>query len=439
MANKEKYGIVGGGMLGLALALKLAQRGNKVTIYEANNEVGGLAAPWEFGGITWDKYYHVILMSDLRLRNLLKDIGIDEKLIWNETKTGFYTDGKLYSMSNTVEFLKFPPLNLIDKFRLGATIFFASKINNWKRLEKISVEKWLTRLSGKRTFKKMWLPLLKAKLGESYKNASAAFIWATIQRMYAARKSGLKKEMFGYVDGGYATILKALLDKLKEIGVEIKTSFPVEQIKQNRAGSIEIIGKNGTVENCEECIVTLPSKFVPLVCPEISHEQKVKHEDLTYLGVICVSILLNRSISPYYVTNITDDWVPFTGVIEMSALVDKKYFNGNALIYLPKYILPSDKLFDKDDLEITNEFVDGLLKMYPEIKKEDILYTAVARARNVFALSTLGFSENIPSVDTNINGLYILNSAQITNGTLNVNETILLAEKFMTDYYRNND
>ena len=433
MNKKESYGIVGGGMLGLTLALRLAQKGKKVTVIEAGPSVGGLASPWSFGGITWDKFYHVILMSDLRLRSVLKDIGIENELVWKETKTGFYTDGKLHSMSNTVEFLKFPPLSLIDKFRLGGTIFYASKVKNWKKLEQISVEQWLTRLSGKRTFQKMWLPLLKAKLGESYQHASAAFIWATIQRMYAARKSGLKKEMFGYVEGGYHRILEALTTKLEDLGVTLITNHPVTEVQRNGQG-IAIAGKDNSLLDFDKVIVTLPSKIVPRLCHGIEPEDIQKHKNITYLGVICVSLLLKKSISPYYVTNITENWVPFTGVIEMSALVDKKHFNENALVYLPKYLLPDDPMFEKTDEEITGDFAKALRKMYPFLNQEDILFSGVARARNVFALSTRGYSNQLPSVETNIPGLYILNSAQITNGTLNVNETVQLAEKFMREY-----
>jgi protoporphyrinogen oxidase len=438
MHHNETYGIVGGGILGLTLALRLAQNGRKVDVFEASPGIGGLAASWELGGFTWDKYYHVILMSDNYTRKLLRDLGIEDKLVWNETKTGFYTDGKLYSMSNTLEFLKFPPLRLIDKIRLGATIFLASKITNWKKLEETSVEKWLTKLSGKRTFDKIWLPLLKAKLGDSYKEASAAFIWATIQRMYAARKSGLKKEMFGYIDGGYDFIFKTLKEKLLNLGVNIHTSSQVEEIKKDVQERIKVSIK-GKGDYCfDKCIVTLPSKIIPGICPDISEEQKIKHQNIKYLGVICVSLVLKKSISPYYVTNITENWVPFTGIIEMSALVDKKYFNGNALVYLPKYVLPESELFTKSDGEIIDTFVAALCKMYPEIKSEDILYKALAKAPNVFALSTLYYSRNIPEVETEIGGLYILNTAQITNGTLNVNETIQLAEKFIQNQFSKN-
>ena len=133
--------------MGMTLAHRLAQQGHSVTIFEAAPDLGGLVSPWKMGDVVWDKFYHVILLSDLRTRGILKDIGLDDKIEWVETKTGFYIKGKLYSMSDTIEFLKFPTLNLFDKFRLALTIIAASRIKNWRRLEKIPVTKWLRRWS----------------------------------------------------------------------------------------------------------------------------------------------------------------------------------------------------------------------------------------------------------------------------------------------------
>ena len=67
---------------------------------------------------------------------------------------------------------------------------------------------------------------------------------------------------------------------------------------------------------------------------------------------------MKKSLSNFYVTNITDE-TPFTGIIEMSALVDKKEFGGNALVYLPKYVAPDDELFEKTDAEIEGNFCFG--------------------------------------------------------------------------------
>ena len=431
--SKKKWAIVGGGMLGMTLAYRLSNIDNEVHLIEAGKDVGGLTSAWKLENFIWDKFYHVILLSDTYLLKILKEIGLEKELNWVETKTGFYTDGKLYSMSNSLEFLKFPPLNLIDKIRLGFTIFYASKIKNWKKLEQIPVEKWLKRLSGKNTFDKIWLPLLRAKLGETYKKASAAFIWATIQRMYAARRSGLKKEMFGYVAGGYSRILEEFKKSLVDKSVIIKKEHPVKKIESIINGKVLIQYTNGEEEIFDEVIITASSPIAKKMCPQLSLEEKNKMDSIQYLGVICASIILKKPISNYYVTNITEMDIPFTGIIEMSALVDKKYFNGNSLIYLPKYLTPDDEWFEFSDTDIEEIFLGKLIEMYPSISATDILSFKVSRAKYVFALSTINYSQNISPIATSVNGVYIINSSHIVNGTLNVNETVQLAERALNE------
>lgn len=444
MADQKTWGIIGGGMLGMTLALRLNQKGYKVTIFESADKVGGLTSSWKMpahGGsdgdvITWDRFYHVILMSDLHTRKILQEIGLENELRWVETKTGFYSGGKLYSMSNLIEFFKFPPINLIDKFRLGLTIFAASKIKNWKRLENIYVADWLTKWSGKRVFEKIWLPLLKAKLGENYKNTSAAFIWATIQRMYAARKSGLKKEMFGYVRGGYETINTRLAKYLEEAGVVIHYNSKVQSIHKRPDGKLAV--QSADKENTFDFVIsTLSPQISVKLANELSDSEKQLHNNVRYLGVICPSVLLRKAISPYYVTNITDSWPPFTGVIEMTALIDQKEVKDTHLIYLPKYVNPDDDLFNKNDNEIREIFLGALLKMYPGITNDDVLFWGVSKARIVFALPTLGYSKSVPGISTSINNFFIVNSSQIINGTLNVNETIQVAENKLKEILEN--
>jgi protoporphyrinogen oxidase len=420
--------VIGGGIMGMTVAHRLASEGHKVTLYEAGPDVGGLVSAWNIDNFVWDKFYHVILLSDMNTRNLLSELNLENRINWVETKTGFYTQGKLYSMSNTLEFLKFPPLSLIDKFRLGLTIYVASKIKNWRRLEKITVTKWLLRWSGRNTFNKIWLPLLRAKLGDNYTETSAAFIWATIQRMYAARRSGLKKEMFGYVRGGYAQIIDSFKKKLISEGVVMLPNRSVREINLGSNDKPISVFSDGIVEEYDQIIITVPCNMVASICKGLTVDEIAKLNGVQYLGVICASIVLEKSLSPYYVTNITDTWVPFTGVIEMSALVEKQNFEGHALIYLPKYLSSDDPMFLASDEEIGSLFLEGLKKMYPDLSDNQIRVVKIARARKVFALSTLRYSEKLPGVELSIPSVYLINSALITNGTLNVNETIGIAD-----------
>ncbi|OWK42955.1 NAD(P)/FAD-dependent oxidoreductase [Fimbriiglobus ruber] len=426
--SAEHWGIVGGGVLGLALADRLRAAGHRVTVLEAAPQLGGLAAAWDLGGITWDKHYHVILLSDTNVQRLLKDLGLDSEFVGVETKTGFYTDGRLYSMSNSLEFLRFPPLGLVSKFRLGLTISHASRLKDWKALEKIPVVEWLTKWSGRRTVEKIWLPLLRAKLGDSYKIASAAFIWAIIARMYAARRSGLKKEMFGYVRGGYARILDRFAQVLADRGVDIQTNAAVARVEPETAGTVRVDMADGTAQHFDRVVVTAAAPLASRLVPGLATAEHERLAGVTYQGIVCASVLLKNPLDRFYVTNITDDWVPFTAVIEMSTLVDRAAFGGNCLVYLPKYVAPNDPLFDESDESIRARFLTALARMYPHFREDEVLAFKVSRVRNVFAVSTLDYSAHVPSIATSLPGVYLVNSSQIVNGTLNVNETLQLAD-----------
>jgi protoporphyrinogen oxidase len=428
-SKRERWGIIGGGMLGMTLAHRLAQRGHEVALFDAGKLVGGLASAWNVGNIFWDRYYHVILMSDAHLRALLAELGLEEEINWVNTRTGFYTDGQLYSMSNTLEFLRFPPLNLLDKLRLGATIAYAAKIKNWQKLERVPVAEWLKRLSGRRTFEKIWLPLLRAKLGETYQKASAAFIWAIIARMYAARRTGLKKEMFGYVSGGYARIIERFAEVLADEKVRLQTGHLAKNVAPIFDGQISVEFDNGRRELFDQVVLTVPAPVIPHICPQLAESEKRRLDNIQCLGIVCASVLLKKPLADYYVTNITDHGLPFTAVIEMSALVNREQFGGKALVYLPKYLTPDDPAFALSDHEIEAQFLPGLERMYPNFKRNDVIGFRVSRARHVFALSTLNYSQNLPPMQTSIPGVHIVNSAHIVNGTLNVNETVQLAEK----------
>jgi protoporphyrinogen oxidase len=427
-SRRSQWVIVGGGFLGMTLALRLAQQGKAVTVLEAAGGLGGLASAWNLNDIVWDKHYHVILQSDSKLRSLLREIGLEHELTWGTTRTGFYVDEKLYSLSNTLEFLRFPALNLFDKLRLAATILHASRIKNGKALEGILVADWLQRWSGRRVWEKLWLPLLRAKLGDSYRESSATFIWSTLTRLYGARNSGSKKEVFGYVRGGYARIIENFATLLRKEGVEYQLGAAVSTIcSEGKKVRIEL--PNGGSRLCDNVVLTTAAPIVSLVCPQLTPDEKARLRAIKYQGIICCSLLLDRPLSDFYITNIAADRVPFTAVIEMSALVDRKNFGGCSLVYLPKYLSCNADEFQMGDEQIRYTFLNALGRMFPRFNRSSVSCFRISRVKYLLPIPTLYYSDKVPAVKTSIPGVHVVNSAQILNGTLNVNETVGLAER----------
>jgi protoporphyrinogen oxidase len=335
--------------------------------------------------------------------------------------------GVLYSVSNALEFLRFPPLAIVDRLRIGVTILRAASMRDPAAIERIPVERWLRRWSGNAAFERFWRPLLRSKLGEGYVDTPATFIWATIARLYAARRSGLREERFGYAAGGYRTILGRFEAYLRDVGVEIRTRAAVHSIGRRGDGMLAVRSAAGE-DVFDRVAVTAPAPVAAKLCADLRASELERLRDTRYLGIVCASLLLTDSLSPFYTTNLTDDGFPFTGIIEMSAFVDKDEFKGNSLVYLPKYTMPGDPIFDEDDENIRRRFVEGLQRVHPQLREENILAFRLSKVPYVFALPSLKDRGPIP-MQTSVMGLFIVNSAQIVHGTLNVNETLALAAR----------
>jgi protoporphyrinogen oxidase len=430
METEQHWAIVGGGMLGMTLAWDLAKPGRRITIFEAASSPGGLASAWRLGDVVWDRHYHVTLLSDSSLRGLLAELDLDRDMRWNKTRTGFFCEGRLHPFSGAVDFARFPLLNPIEKVRFGLSVLRASRLQSPASIEALTVEEWLTRISGKSVFEKMWRPLLRAKLGDDYRSTSATFIWATIQRLYAARRSGLREELFGYLPGGYARMLEKFFHALREKGVCFHLNARVEEVAPLAAPEkrVEVRLPHAT-QHFDRVILTSPAALASRLCPALTPGERQLLNGVEYEGIICASLLLRRPLSDYYITNIVDSEIPLTGVIEMTALVDRETFGGRALVYLPRYLRPDDPAFEQSDAEIESEYLAGLRRMHPSLRDEDVLACRISRARHVFPRPTPGSAARVPPVDTSLPGIHILNSANISAGTLNVNETVQLARE----------
>ena len=188
-------------------------------------------------------------------------------------------------------------------------------------------------------------------------------------------------------------------------------------------------GENQTVQHFDHVVMTAPSPIVERACEGLSEDERKRLNSAEYLGVICTSLLLDRPLAGYYVTNVIDSWVPLTGIIEMGAIVDPQYLGGHYLVYLPRYLMADDAGFQETDEAIHERCLTTLEKMYPNFNRDQVAAIQTARARHVMALPTLRYSEQLPPVVCSVPGLYLLNSAQVTKGNLNVNETIEIVER----------
>lgn len=423
-----RIGVIGGGMMGLAAADRLTQAGHRVHVFERGTQPGGLATWHDFGQCTWDKYYHVILPSDSQLIGFLREIGLADRLRWRPTQTGYYVDRKFHPLSTNVDFLKFPLLGLVSKFRLALTILYASRIDDWRSLEKVTVEQWLRRWSGNATFEKFWKPLLLAKLGENYRRVSAVFIWTYIKRLFSARDATAQREHLGYVSGGYRAVFQRIVERLQRAGGALELGVQVTRVTPLEDGRIAVM-LGARREVFDKVLFTGPVNVMRQVtdaalidAPTVDAQGSGR--DVEYLGVICMVLVTRTPMTQYYVLNISDESIPFTGVIGVSTVVDPAETNGYHVTYLPKYVLSDDPLLSTDDESIRRSFFDGLARMYPQFDAANVVSVHINRAMKVQPLQVIDYSSIAPRATTKHPNFFVLNSAQFLNNTLNNNEVV---------------
>lgn len=427
MQKKQTIAVVGGGMSGIAACLELAKTGKfEITLLEKENQLGGLSTWFQWEDVTWDKFYHVMLSSDHETLEFISDLGLHEKLFWKETKSGFYGKGQLVSMSTALDFLRFPFMSLWQKFRMGLGIIYSSRLNDASKLDKIFAREWLTRIFGRRVYENIWEPLLRSKLGEAREQTSALFIWATIRRLYGARQGQSKKEMMGHVQGGYHSILSAAGQKLSEVGITVKTGEPVQQISS--ASPYTVVTTKGEYQ-FDQVLLTIDCPSILNILQPAPSAYWDNLAAINYLSVYCVVLITSRKLSPYYVINLLDKELPFTGVIEATNVVSPEETGGKHIVFLPKYAPADDPIHGQTDDQIIADFTRHLKRMFPDLDDTQILHRALHKARYVQPVQTLEYQQNLPRFQTPMPGLHIVNTAMIINSTLNNNNSLTLARQ----------
>lgn len=425
---KPNVAIIGAGVMGVTLAYHLSESGCAVTIYEGSGSPGGLASSLVYEGVRIDRFYHTILSSDLSMHALIEASGVSHKLHFTATKQGFYDEGRLYPFNTMVDFLTFPPLNLFQRIRFGLQIVAAQLERRAARMDQIPVEDWLLRVSGRRVVEKIWKPLLRAKFDSETSDVPATYIWARLRRMLATRKGVTSKEMMCYLEGGYFTLVEALIERCRANGVALRLNTRVDEIviSDGRARGVRV---DGVTHAHDAVISTLPSPLLAELLPDAPAHFRTQLSAQQYLGVLCPLLLLKRRLTPYYVLNITDTSVPFTAVVETTNLIAPEHVGEYNLVYLPKYLSPGSDLARWSDEQVESVWMGHFRRMFPDFNPDDLTAFIVQRARYVEPLRPLGTTDRIPDIETPVPGLYMSNTVMVYPELNNGESVTRLARK----------
>jgi protoporphyrinogen oxidase len=393
--------VIGAGVMGLAAGYYALKRGHQVTVLEAAPEAGGMAAHFDLGGLSIERFYHFVCKADRPTFELLGELGLGDRMRWVATTMGYYVDGRLEPWGDPLALLRFPKLSLIEKLRYGAMAFFAARRRDGRALEHVTARDWMTRWCGARVYELLWAPLFRLKFYEHADNISAAWSWARLKRLGTSRRSMFQEEL-GYIEGGSETLVHALVDAISKRGGEVRLGIPARRVAVE-TGRVTGVVTAAEILPADAVISTVPTPLVERLAPDLPAADLARYRAIVNIGVVCVVFRLRRSVSPHFWVNISDRRFEIPGIVEFSNLRP----TGNTVVYIPYYMPVTNPKFARDDESFRAESLGYLKLINPALDEADVIACHVGRLRHAQPVCPPGFAAMLPPVETAIAGLQI--------------------------------
>lgn len=411
-----KIGILGSGALGLTAGYRLQKMGHEVTVIEKEKEIGGLVTSYKIGKSYFEKFYHHIFGTDKEIINLINELGLGNKLIWKPGKTGTYYHGEIIPLDSPFSVLKYKPLNIFERLRLGFVLAYLKLIKDYSRFENVTASSWLRKYMGKRAYEVIWEPLLKGKFQENYDQITMTWFWA---RIFS------RTNKLGYLKGGFFLLYQALAEKIKAKGGQLVLGEGVEEIREVKR-KIQIRTAKKTYE-FDKVLVTLPTNIFFRLTPQLDYEFRAKYKWDEYFGAQTLVLALKKKLTDYYWINISDPDFPFLVFVEHTNLMPPSDYAGNHLVYLGNYLNIHDPRFKMTDKETFTSYLPYLQSLNPSFDESWVKGYQLFRTPHAQPIVKVGYRDHIPPAVTGIPNLYLANMAQVYPWDRGQNYSIKLA------------
>lgn len=405
-----KIAIIGAGIGGMAAAYDLAKAGHEVSIYESADHVGGLASGFKDEKWEWsvEHFYHHWFASDTHMLELIDELNLRRKVLFPRPVTVMYYKEKFYPFDSITAALLYPGLGWgINKIRFGLVGLYLRLTNNWRTLEKTTVDAWMRKYAGKKVYEEMWEPMLIGKFGEEFaKQVNMAWMWA---RMHA------RTTRLGTFEGGFQAFCNLFADRLQQMNVKIHLNSGVRHIETRAEGGLTLETDHGMVD-FDQCLVTTSPSLLARIAPSLPQEYLKGLLELKSMGAVVMTIALTHQLSPegYYWYNIPKAaGFPFLSLVEHTNFVSGQHFGGDHIIYIGDYLNPDHEYFHISKEELLQRFLPSLKRINPDFKPEWVRDSWIYRTAYAQPIPMVNHSQNIPAIQTPIPGLYFASMSQV--------------------------
>ncbi|MEM1105059.1 MAG: FAD-dependent oxidoreductase [Pseudomonadota bacterium] len=417
--TQPRIGIIGGGLTGLTTAYELAKEDVNVTIFEAGDRLGGLAAGYELAGkYRMEQAYHFLYKTDEFILAMVEELGLSDKLTYHKSSVSTYYGDTLYPMESPIDLIRFSPISFFDRIRAGVTVLWLQRERDWRKLSKMTALEWLRKYAGRSVTDVIWEPLLKGKFDRYYDKVTMSWLWGRVLQRVDSRDAKIGGEALGYFKGGFKTIIDAMEVPLKAAGTKVAYNTFIETLHHDaETGEVVVTLQGGGEERFDRVLATVPSNVLAKMIAgyeSVDPDYFEKIRSVDYLDAAVLSFVTPQKITDYYWHNINTPDSPFVVFLSFTALIGTEDFDGNHVYYIGDYIPAEHKYMSMPADELKAYWYSELQKMFPDFDPSQIIDAGLFRMRNAQHIVDIGFEENklVPH-ETPCPGVLMCNFSQI--------------------------
>jgi protoporphyrinogen oxidase len=418
-----KTAVLGAGALGMTVALRLAQQGHEVVVIEREPLPGGLAAGFEVApGIWLDKFYHHLFRGDRKAVALIEELGLGDDLVWRRPKTVTMRGGRVHQLDSPMSLLRFSPLPVLDRLRMGAWLAYLRMLSTADRLEGQTAADWLRRRMGKRAYQVVWEPLLRGKFGAVADEIAMPWFWARVHHRTAE---------LGYLRGSFQRLYGRLAEELGTLGADLRFGTEVREIRTAPGGGLTVSTDSGDIA-ADRVVSTLAVRLTCRLTPELPDGYRARHEWGQALGAHCLVVALDRPLTDSYWINVNDPGFPFMALVEQTNYMDAADYGGRHLVYLGNYRPMDDALLQMPVDDVVEQFAPHLARINPAFERAWVTDAWAFAAPFAQPVVTVDYRDHIPPFETPVPGLWVASMFQVYPHDRGQNYSIDLAERLVS-------
>jgi protoporphyrinogen oxidase len=415
--------VIGAGALGLTVAYRLAQAGDDDVLIEREALPGGLAAGFEIEPHMWlDKFYHHLFRGDSHAIGLINEVGLGEDLVWRRPLTVTLRDGAVHQLDSPGSLLRFSPLPIVDRLRMGVWLAYLKALPNGARLEGTTAADWIRRRMGAHGYDVVWGPLLRGKFGARATDIATPWFWARVHDRTAE---------LGYLRGGFQRLYDALAQRIEALGGQLRLGTEIREIRTGGTAPYTVAVADGSSIDADRVISTLATRLTCRLTPELPDDYRKQYEWGDAYGAHCLILALDRPLTESYWMNVNDPGFPFMALVEHTNYMDSRDYGGRHLVYLGNYKPMDDPLLRMTTDEVVDLMTPALQRITPSFNRSWITDSWSFAAPFAQPIVTVDYRDHIPPFETPLPGLWVASMFQVYPHDRGQNYSIALAERLV--------